>query len=131
MRYMFGACTVDTERYELYRAGMQIPVRPKVFQLLSYLITHRDRVVLKDELMSHLWPQQFVGDAALKSCIMTARKAVGDEGRSQRLIQTLHSRGYRFVAAVEEASDRPPTAVTHAPLGLAHACQRRKPWGRL
>ena len=114
MRYVFGAYTVDTERYELYRAGMRIPVRPKVFQLLAFLLTHRERVVLKDELMSYLWPQQFVGDAALKSCIMTARKAVGDAGRNQRIIQTLHSRGYRFVAAVEEASDSPPAEARHA-----------------
>src|SRR5262245_25970427 len=100
MRYVFDDCTLDTERYELRRASVRIPLRPKVFQLLTYLITHRDRVVLKDELVAHLWPKQFVGDAALKSCIMTARKAVGDAGRSQRIIQTLHGYGYRFVAAI-------------------------------
>jgi DNA-binding winged helix-turn-helix (wHTH) protein/tetratricopeptide (TPR) repeat protein len=115
MRYVFGACTLDTERYELHRAGVRIPVRPKVFQLLAYLIAHRDRVVLKDELVAHLWPRQFVGDAALKSCIMTARKAVGDAGRSQRIIQTQHGYGYRFVAAV--ATEEEP-APTRAPLSM-------------
>jgi len=55
MRYVFGDCRLDTERYELHRAGMRIPLRPKVFQLLAYLITHRDLVVLKDELIAHLW----------------------------------------------------------------------------
>src|SRR5262245_54506103 len=109
MRYVFSACILDTECYELFRAGARIPVRPKVFQLLAYLITRRDRLVLKDELVSHLWPQQFVGDAALKSCIMAARKAVGDAGRSQRIIQTLHGHGYRFVAAVT-TEDQPPCA---------------------
>jgi DNA-binding winged helix-turn-helix (wHTH) protein len=74
MRYVFGDCTLDTEYYELHRAGVRIPVRPKVFQLLAYLIAHRDRVVMKDEMIAYLWPQQFVGDAALKSCLMTARK---------------------------------------------------------
>ena len=69
MRYVFDDCTLDIERYELRRASVRIPLRPKVFQLLLYLITHRDRVVLKDELVAHLWPKQFVGDAALKSCI--------------------------------------------------------------
>ena len=100
MRYVFDDCTLDTERYELHRAGVRIPVRSKVFQLLAYLIAHRDRVVVKDELIAHLWPQQFVGDATLKSCILTARKAVGDTGRRQRIIQTLHGHGYRFVAEV-------------------------------
>ncbi len=74
MRYVFGDCTLDTERYELRRAGVWIPLRPKVFQLLAYLITHQGRVVLKDELVEHLWPNQFIGDTALKSCIMTARR---------------------------------------------------------
>jgi class 3 adenylate cyclase/tetratricopeptide (TPR) repeat protein len=109
MRYVFGDCTFDTACYALHRAGVRIPLRPKVFQLLAYLITHRDRVVLKDELVSHLWPQQFVGDAALKSCILTARKALGDAGRSQRFIQTLHGHGYRFVAAVTTEDQPVPT----------------------
>jgi class 3 adenylate cyclase len=91
---------------------VRLPLRPKVFQLLAYLITHRDRVVLKDELVAHLWPKQFVGDAALKSCIMTARKAVGDAGRSQRIIQTLHGHGYRFVATISTEEATPPIGVT-------------------
>jgi DNA-binding winged helix-turn-helix (wHTH) protein/tetratricopeptide (TPR) repeat protein len=112
MRYIFGDCILDTERYELLRASVRIPLRPKVFQLLAYLITHRDRVVVKDELIEHLWPKQFVGDAVLKSCIMTARKVVGDAGRSQRIIQTLHGHGYRFVAAVAAAEQSPPAGAS-------------------
>ena len=63
---------------------------------------------IRDSLLDHLWPQQFVGDATLKSCIKEARQAVGDTGKAQRIIQTLHGRGYRFVAAVEEARESPP-----------------------
>jgi DNA-binding winged helix-turn-helix (wHTH) protein len=112
MRYVFDDCTLDTERYELRRASVRIPLRPKVFQLLAYLITHRDRVILKDELIAHLWPNQFIGDTALKSCIMTARKAVGDAGRAQRIIQTLHGHGYRFVADVITDEPTPPAGST-------------------
>ena len=112
MRYVFDDCTLDTERYELRRASVRIPLRPKVFQLLAYLITHRDRVILKDELIAHLWPNQFIGDTALKSCIMTARKAVGDAGRAQRIIQTLHGHGYRFVADVITDAPTPPAGST-------------------
>lgn len=108
MRYVFGDCVLDTECYELHRAGVRIPLRRKVFQLLAYLIAHRDRAVVKDELVAHLWPEQFVGDAGLKSCIMAARKAVGDAGRRQRIIQTLHGHGYRFVAAVTLEDQEPP-----------------------
>jgi predicted ATPase/class 3 adenylate cyclase len=120
MRYVFGDCILDPERYELHRAGVRIPVRSKVFHLLAYLITHRDRVVLKDELLARLWPQQFVGDAVLKSCIMTARKAVGDTTRRQRIIQTLHGHGYRFVAAVTtEDQPAPASAVLPGPSGAS------------
>src|SRR5437899_2142689 len=84
MRYVFGDYTLDPECYELRRGGVRLPLRPKVFELLAYLIAHRDRVVLKDEIVEHLWPNQFIGDTALKSCILTARKAMGDTGRSQR-----------------------------------------------
>jgi DNA-binding winged helix-turn-helix (wHTH) protein len=73
-----------------------------VFNLLAYLIQHRDRVVTKQELLDTLWPGRFVSEAALTSRLMVARKAVGDDGRAQRLIQTVHGRGYRFIAEVEE-----------------------------
>jgi len=114
MRYIFGDNTLDTERYELRRTGERIPIRPKIFQLLVYLLTHRDRVVLKEELLASLWPNQFIGDTALKSCIMLARKAVGDCQHPQRMIQTFHGRGYRFVAAVTEASESPPEGPTRS-----------------
>jgi class 3 adenylate cyclase/tetratricopeptide (TPR) repeat protein len=121
MRYVFGGYSLDTECYELRHAGVRIPLRPKVFQLLAYLLIHRDRVVLKDELVEHMWPNQFIGDTALKSCMMTARKAVGDAGRTQRVIQTLHGHGYRFVAAVTIEDQTPPARVTLAGLSTASA----------
>src|SRR5215831_1507443 len=106
MQYLFSDYALDTHRCELRRAGTLIKLRPKVFDVLCYLIAQRDRVVAQQELLEHLWPQQFVGDGTLKSCIKEARRAVGDTGKAQRLIQTLHGRGYRFVAAVEEREPR-------------------------
>jgi DNA-binding winged helix-turn-helix (wHTH) protein len=100
---------------------MLIKLRPKVFDVLLYLIAHRERVISRQELLAHLWPQQFVGEATLSSCIMEARQAVGDTGQAQRHIQTLHGRGYRFVAAVVEASASPPEEATRAFLPLAAA----------
>src|SRR5215831_2488219 len=113
MQYRFGDYTLDTRRCELHRTGTRIKLRPKVFDVLHYLIAQRDRVVSQQELLEHLWPQQFIGDATLKSCIKEARQAVGDTGQAQRLIQTRHGRGYRFVAAVEEGE--PLTADVPAP----------------
>jgi class 3 adenylate cyclase/tetratricopeptide (TPR) repeat protein len=108
MRYVFGDYSLDTQRYELFRAGVLIPLRPKVFQVLAYLITQRDRVVLKQELLEHLWPAQYVGDAALNSYIMAVRQALGDSGQRQRVIRTVRGRGYRFVSPVEKQESGHP-----------------------
>ena len=105
MNYRFGTCTLDTQRHELHRDGARVPLRPKAFQLLTYLLDHRERVVSKDELIEQLWPQQFIGDTALNSCLKEVRQAVGDSGRDQRIIHTLRGRGYRFVAAVDVSQD--------------------------
>src|SRR5713101_2726452 len=121
MQYLFGDYTLDTSRCALRRTGVLIKLRPKVFDVLLYLIAHRERVISRQELFEHLWPQQFVGEATLSSCIMEARQAVGDTGQAQRLIQTLHGRGYRFVAAVVEASESPPEEATRSFLPLAAA----------
>ena len=100
MRYSFGDYLLDTQRYEFSRAGEPIPLRPKVFQVLAHLLAYRDRVVLKQELLEHVWPEQYVGDAALNSYIMAVRKAIGDDGHTHRLLRTVRGRGYRFVADV-------------------------------
>ncbi len=107
MRYIFGDYVLDTQRHELHHAGEPIKLRRKVFQVLAYLLAHRDRVVPKQELLERLWPDQFVGDATLTSCIKTLRKALGERGRTPRFLRTLHGQGYRFVGAVEEREHRP------------------------
>src|SRR6266542_4249440 len=102
MRYLFGHYVLDTQCQELHHAGEPIKLRRKVFQVLAYLLAHRERVVPKHELLAHLWPEQFVGDEALKSCIKILRQALGERGRAPHFVRTLHGQGYRFVAAVEE-----------------------------
>jgi DNA-binding winged helix-turn-helix (wHTH) protein/predicted ATPase len=114
MRYVFGDYTLDTQRYELHRAGVRIPLRPKVFQVLAYLLQHRDRVVRKAELLEHLWPNQFIGDGTLNACIMAVRKALGDGGRTPQVLRTVHGQGYRFVAPVAEQAPLPPDPVPPA-----------------
>ncbi len=78
MHYMFGAYHLDTQRYELHHAGVLVPLRPKVFQVLAYLVAQHDRVVGKEELLEALWPGQFVGDVGLNTYIMEVRKALGN-----------------------------------------------------
>ena len=116
MRYTFGDYTLDRQRYELRRAGIPLQLQPKVFDLLAYLMRHSDRVVTRQELFDTLWPEQFVSEDALERIVVLARRAVGDSGRTQRLIKTIHGRGYHCVAPVEEHPSAPPSeALLTAP----------------
>jgi len=103
MHFCFGAYTLNTDAYELRQSGQPVPLQPKVFELLAYLTQHRDRVVTRQELLDALWPDQFVSDDALERAIVAVRKAVGDNGRAQRVIKTVYGRGYHFIAPVEDA----------------------------
>ncbi len=105
MIYTFDDCELDTQRIILRRAEQSIRLRPKVFQMLTYLLEHRDRVIPKHELCDQVWPDQFISDATLESTIRGVRQVVGDSGRTQRIIATLHGHGYRFVADVEGPSE--------------------------
>jgi len=108
MRYRFRECALDTERHELRRAGELVPVRPRVFGLLVHLIENRDRAISKSELFHRLWPKRVVSDATLNSCVKELRSAVGDSGEAQRIVQTIHGHGFRFVAGVEADAVAPP-----------------------
>ena len=100
--FVFDDCEVDVDRFELRREGKPIAVEPQVFDLLVYLIRQRDRVVPKAELLDNLWGDRFVSESALTSRIKQLRRALGDDGRAQRVVRTVHGRGYRFVAEVSE-----------------------------
>jgi DNA-binding winged helix-turn-helix (wHTH) protein len=117
MDYVIGAYRLDTQRYELTYAGVPIPLRPKVFQVLAYLLAHHDRVVSKEELLTQLWPGQFVGDVGLNSYIMEVRKALGDRRPPYQYIRTVRGYGYRFVAEVTTEDQTPPARP--APLARA------------
>ncbi len=111
MIYTFDHYELDTSSYELRRAGVPVPMLPKTFDLLAYLVQHHDRTVSKDDLYTYLWPDQFVSEAALAYHIAHARKAVGDNGRSQSFIKTVYGRGYRFLALVQEAETAQTAAL--------------------
>jgi DNA-binding winged helix-turn-helix (wHTH) protein len=113
MLYAFGDYTLDATRYELRRAGVLVPVVPRAFDLLAYLVQHAGQTVSKEELFAQLWAAQFVTDSALTYCVTEARKALGDSGRGQRYIRTVHGRGYRFIMPV--AVQRQPEAVAPRP----------------
>ena len=114
MRYVFADCELDTQLRAVRRGTTQHPLRPKPFQVLRYLLEHRERVVPKQELAEQLWPDQYISDTVIENTILAARRAVGDSGRAQRIIQTLHGHGYRFVVPVTTAGDTAEALRTEA-----------------
>jgi TolB-like protein len=108
--YLFEDCALDTYRRELRRGGDPVAVEPQVFDLLVYLIRHRDRVVSKDELLASIWHGRMVSESAFFSRINAVRNAIADTGEQQRLIKTLPRKGLRFVGAVRE--EQASTGVT-------------------
>jgi pimeloyl-ACP methyl ester carboxylesterase/DNA-binding winged helix-turn-helix (wHTH) protein len=122
MIFEFDGFELDTDLYELRRHGDRVAVEPQVFDVLAYLVANRDRVVAKTELLDNVWGDRFVSDSALSSRVRDARKALGDDGRSQRFIKTVHGRGFRFGADAREVS---PSAVV-APVATARGEVRQE-----
>lgn len=116
MRYRFEGVELDTDTYEVRSAGGPVDVEPQVFDVLVHLLVNRGRVVPKEELLDLVWGDRFVSESALTTRIKQARQAVGDNGQAQRVIKTVHGRGYRFVAAVD---GRPAPAVSDVDNGDA------------
>ncbi len=109
MRFVFDDFELDDATFRLTSGGDVVAIEPQVFDVLVYLVKHRERVVPKEELLDNVWGDRFVSESALTSRIKSARRAVGDDGRAQRLIATVHGRGYQFVADVAEADGPDPT----------------------
>jgi TolB-like protein len=102
----FGDHRLDIERRELRCGGELIDLEPKVFDLLSFLVQHRNRVVSKDDLLQAVWGGRIVSESALTTRINAVRRALGDDGTSQRLVRTFTRKGIRFVGEVTELPDQ-------------------------
>jgi adenylate cyclase len=109
--FLFDNYALDTDRRELRQGAVAVPVEPKVFDLLAYLIENRERVASKDDLIAAIWGGRIVSESALTSRINAARCAIGDTGAEQRLIKTFTRRGLRFVGAVREEAKTETVSV--------------------
>ena len=116
MRFRFENNVLDGDLRELTCGGAPVPLQPQVFDLLLYLVGQRARVVSKDDLISQIWSDRIISDSALNSRINAARKAISDDGATQRLIKTIPRKGFRFVGEVREemANSIVPSAASPA-----------------
>jgi DNA-binding winged helix-turn-helix (wHTH) protein len=108
MRFQFGHFTLDTARRELRAAHTPVDIEPQVFDLLSLLIAHRDRVVSRDDLIEQVWGGRIVSDSTIATRVNAARRAIADDGTAQRWIKTVARKGFRFVGEVQKASTTEP-----------------------
>ena len=98
MQFLFAGYTLDSDRRELSRGGESIAAEPQVFDLLTYLVENRGRVVTKDDLIASVWGGRIVSDSTLTSRINAVRKAVGDSGEDQMLIRTIVGGGKKAIS---------------------------------
>ena len=105
MRIRFGPFTLDLESRQLTRAGEEIHLEPKAFELLSALVLERPKVLSKADLQERLWPGTFVAEANLSNLVAEIRAALGDPARAPKFVRTAHGFGYAFCGEAAPLSD--------------------------
>jgi DNA-binding winged helix-turn-helix (wHTH) protein/tetratricopeptide (TPR) repeat protein len=98
--------TLDAANAQLSRGGQVVPLRAKAFDLLRYLAERAGRLVTKADLLEAVWPDTAVSEWVLTTTVRDLRDALGDDARQPRVIETVHRRGYRFIAAISSVGQR-------------------------
>ena len=114
---LFKTFCLDTANHLLWRDGERVPIAPKGFDVLAYLVEHAGQVVTQNEILEALWPETHVNPEVLRKYILEIRKALSDRPDNPEFIETVPKRGYRFVApvmdeSVAEAADEPASHAT-------------------
>src|SRR5262245_4945163 len=127
------AVRVDPETGWAWRGDDRLDLAPKAFAGLRHLIDHPEHLITKDELLAAAWGDTIVSEAALTSCIRDLRKALGDDSRTPRYIETVHRRGFRFIGPVggRSASAALPAAAPSAESSAAKLVGRDAELARL
>src|SRR5262245_1198298 len=107
----FGPYRLDPQTEQLWRGKREVKVTPKAAAVLCSLVERAGQVVTKEELFVTVWPDTVVSEAALTAGIQELRRALGDQARKPRYIETVHRRGFRFLGKVvstqqEEANQK-------------------------
>jgi TolB-like protein/DNA-binding winged helix-turn-helix (wHTH) protein/Flp pilus assembly protein TadD len=122
---LFKTFRLDRANHLLWRDGDRVPVAPKAFDVLAYLVQHAGRVVTQDEILQALWPETYVNPEVLRKYILEIRKTLGDRPDKPEFIETLPKRGYRFVAPViDESTVELPDAPT-LPAPAVHTTEEK------
>src|SRR5262245_52718781 len=121
----FPPFRLDPVNQCLWRGDTRIPLMPKPFAVLTYLVEHSERLVTHDELVAAIWPDTYVQPEVLRRYILEIRRVLGDSAEAPRYIQTFPKRGYQFIAPVEDASAAAPGEAPATPATPARARRPR------
>jgi DNA-binding winged helix-turn-helix (wHTH) protein len=117
--FRFGSFFLDGANQQLIRGSRPVALTPKSFAVLTHLLERAGRLVSKDELLEAVWPGVHVGDAVLKTSVREIRRALNDPARSPVFIETVHRRGYRFIATTTAVMPSQPDVASPAPRDAA------------
>jgi DNA-binding winged helix-turn-helix (wHTH) protein len=106
MEIEFANYVLNTASRQLLRDGAEVPIEPKMYQLLDVLIERRPSVVTNEELDEILWPKVYVARTSLTRLVSELRTLLGDTPRESRIIRTVYKIGYSFVAEVADGSGK-------------------------
>src|SRR5262245_54138803 len=109
--YEFGEFRLEAYKHRLWRGDKVVALTPKAVEILTFLVEHRGRLVERDELMNSVWPDMAVEEANLTVTVSMLRKALGEDGQSRKLIETVPRLGYKFVAEVREVVETGPALI--------------------
>ena len=113
---VFGPYLLDRAAGRVLRDGSNVKLRPKTFMLLEHLALRPGQLVSKVELMDAVWPATHVTPSVLAGCVRELRRALGDDARAPRFVETAHRRGYRFIGAPATSAVQPATSTRIVPL---------------
>ena len=112
--FTFDDVHVRPQTSEVFKSGVPLQLEPKAFKLLIFLVENRHRLIEKNEILDIVWEKTAVSENALASAVAKLRKTLGDDSRTVKYIQTVHTRGYRFIAEVRAEDDSETNG--HTPL---------------
>src|SRR5258706_9058096 len=115
----FQPFRLDTVNHCLWHAEERVPLSPKAFDVLRYLVEHAERLVTQDEILEAIWPETYVNPEVIKQYIRGIRKALGDDAEKPAYIETFPRRGYQFIAPVSDESAAPFQAPTQRESSVA------------
>lgn len=115
MKYRFGEFTLDLEASRLLGPEGEVRLRPQTFRLLEVLAESAPKILSQEELLDRVWGVEHLSPASVKQAVSEVRQALGDDPARPRIIETVHRRGYRFIARVERLEPTPYTSPAAAP----------------